>query len=635
MGQQNGINRTNALGINFSDVWGKKLTVSGSYFFNDTKNTTNQLTNTQYFTSKITNIVDTTTSESNNTNHRINLRLEWKLDSFNQITIIPNLSFQNNNSSRRVGTTTAFVSGNPIMQTLNTNITNADRTGNNLNNAIFYRRLFKKRGRSFSVSLNTSYNDRTGETYYNTFQRSINTNNFNDTASNRFTDQANNSFTIAPNINYSEPLSQNSQIQFTYNPRFTTSESNQQTYAEDPSTSKYSQFLNNFSNVLKTKSNAQNGGVSYRWGNRDRMLSFGVNYQSTNLKSDQSYPTVVAVNKTFSNFLPNAMLRYKLSTRSSIRLFYRANVNEPSVTQLQGVLDPTNAPVYTIGNVNLNQQFMHIGSFQYTYTNTAKGLLFVGNLFYQAANNYIANATYTPTKDTVVAGVPLLVGSRISSPINLDGYQSLRSFFTFAVPVGFIKSNFNLNGGVSYSKIPGISNNILNETQNTTYTLGSVIASNVSQYVDFTISYSANFNKVKNEAQPLLNNNYFQHVAGLQLNLLSKTGWFFQNDVSNQYYSGLSEGFNQNYVLWNMSLGKKILKNQKGEIKLSVFDLLKQNQSITRNITGEYIEDVRNDVLQQYFMLNFTYNLRNFGTAATRQMNREGGNRNFGGQPRF
>jgi hypothetical protein len=84
-----------------------------------------------------------------------------------------------------------------------------------------------------------------------------------------------------------------------------------------------------------------------------------------------------------------------------------------------------------------------------------------------------------------------------------------------------------------------------------------------------------------------------------------------------------------------MSLGKKILKNQKGEIKLSVFDLLKQNQSITRNITGEYIEDVRNDVLQQYFMLNFTYNLRNFGTAATRQMNREGGNRNFGGQPRF
>ena len=33
VGSQNGINQTNAVGINFSDVWGPKLTVSGSYFF--------------------------------------------------------------------------------------------------------------------------------------------------------------------------------------------------------------------------------------------------------------------------------------------------------------------------------------------------------------------------------------------------------------------------------------------------------------------------------------------------------------------------------------------------------------------------------------------------------------------------
>jgi hypothetical protein len=275
---------------------------------------------------------------------------------------------------------------------------------------------------------------------------------------------------------------------------------------------------------------------------------------------------------------------------------------------------------------------MHIGSGQYTYTNPSKGLLFVGNIFYQAANDYITNATFTPTRDTVVGGAFLPVGSRITMPINVDGYNSLRSFVTFAVPISFIKSNFNLNGGVTFSKIPGLSNNILNETKNTTYTLGSVLASNVSQYVDFTLSYSANFNQVRNEAQPLLDNNYFQHAAGLQMNLLSKNGWFFQNDVNNQFYSGLSEGFNQSYVLWNMSAGKKVLKGQKGEIKVSVFDLLKQNRSITRNVTGDYIEDVRNEVLRQYFMLHFTYNLRNFGTAAARQENRQ--ERGMG-NPRF
>ena len=62
-----------------------------------------------------------------------------------------------------------------------------------------------------------------------------------------------------------------------------------------------------------------------------------------------------------------------------------------------------------------------------------------------------------------------------------------------------------------------------------------------------------------------------------------------------------------------------------------MFDLLKQNRSITRNVTETYIEDVQNQVLQRYFMLTFTYNLRNFGAVATRA----GGAGNRGGETRF
>jgi hypothetical protein len=120
---------------------------------------------------------------------------------------------------------------------------------------------------------------------------------------------------------------------------------------------------------------------------------------------------------------------------------------------------------------------------------------------------------------------------------------------------------------------------------------------------------------VKNELQPTLNNHYFSHTAGLQFNLLSKKGWFLQNDLTNQLYTGLSQGYNQSYFLWNMGAGKKIFKKQQGEIKLSVFDLLKQNRSIIRTVTETYIEDAQSMVLRQYFMLTFSYNLRNFGTA--------------------
>ena len=97
---------------------------------------------------------------------------------------------------------------------------------------------------------------------------------------------------------------------------------------------------------------------------------------------------------------------------------------------------------------------------------------------------------------------------------------------------------------------------------------------------------------------------------------MSKSGWFIQNDVTNQTYSGLSGGLNQSFWLWNAAIGKKFLKKQAAEIKLSVFDLLKQNQSIVRTVTGTYIEDAQNEVLQQYFMLTFSYSLKNFGTPA-------------------
>ena len=52
---------------------------------------------------------------------------------------------------------------------------------------------------------------------------------------------------------------------------------------------------------------------------------------------------------------------------------------------------------------------------------------------------------------------------------------------------------------------------------------------------------------------------------------------------------------------------------EKAEVKLTIFDLLKQNQSITRAITGSYIEDNQTQILTQYFMLSFVYNIRSFG----------------------
>jgi hypothetical protein len=309
------------------------------------------------------------------------------------------------------------------------------------------------------------------------------------------------------------------------------------------------------------------------------------------------------------------MARIKFSARSNIRIQYRGSTNAPSITQLQDVINNTNPLLLSTGNPDLKQQYTNFFITRYSFTNAQKGQSFFANLFLQNVNDYIANATYIAGKDSVLNNsITLKRGGQLTKPVNVNGYWSIRSFFAFGLPLKFIKSNLNWNGGWSYSKIPGIINYASNISNNYTYNLGAVLASNVSQYVDFTISYNANFNVVKNSIQPQLDNNYFTQSAGIQLNLLAKTGWFFQNDLTNQSYSGLAAGFNQSYWLWSMSAGKKFLKDQSSELKLSVFDLLKQNRSITRTITETYVEDVQTDVLRQYFMLTFSYKLKNFGT---------------------
>lgn len=616
VGQQNGINKTNAVGLNYSDMWGSKINISGSYLFNNTTNLTEELVNRQYYLEGVPDFFQSTSSNSTNNNHRLNMRFEYKIDSANSLLIVPSVYIQQNNNSRQ--TATQFYNTVPSGRVSGTlNSVNSNRDGINADNSILYRHSFAKKGRTFAVNVTTSYNNRTGKIYTDLFDTTFNSTGFTDSTSGRFTDQASNGYRLNGNISYTEPLGAKGQLQLNYNPSYIKSKADQETYQRDDSTGKYALFSPQLSSRFDNTTKAQNAGVNYRYAIKNGQLSLGANYQQTNLYSDQQFPRTLTVDKTFRNILPNAMIRWRPNKKNNFNLVYRATTSQPSVTQLQDVYDVTNIPFVTAGNPQLQQQYSQLLSTRYTYTNTTKGILFVANVFLQSVNDYITNATFVPLQDSTLSnGFVLKEGQQLTVPVNLSGYRSIRSFITFALPVNAIKSNVNINGGISYSRLPGIINNATSISNNTTYNIGTVVSSNISQYVDFTISYAANFNTVKTRLQQQGNNNFFSHTASVQLNLLSKTGWFFQNDLTNLLYNGLTAGYNQVYTLWNMSAGKKFLKNQSAELRLSVFDVLKQNRSIAREITENYIEDEQNQVLQQYFMLTFSYNLRNFGAAA-------------------
>lgn len=616
IGQQSGISKTNALGINYTDQWGKNLNVTGSYFFNNSHNINDQLLNRQQFLSSAkTQFYDEQSiSRSDNWNHRINMRIEYRIDSNNRLTITPNLSLQKNTSLREVRGNNFFSNTEPINNTIN--LRDALSNGYNFNNNILYSHNFPKRGRSISLNFNTQLGNRVGDTYVDAENIFFGAANRNDTLK-QYTDNLTNNTTLSGNITYTEPLSQKAQLQFSYAPSFSFNKADQQTFQFETLTDKYSKFDTIISNKFDNTYHTHRPGITYRIGDRDNQFSVGLNYQYSILSSDQVFPVNSVFERSFSNLLPNLQWRKKLSAKANVRLFYRTSVNPPSVNQLQNVINNSNPLFLSTGNPDLNQQFSHTLVGRYTFTNTGKGRSLFINFFGTLMNDYIANATYVAAADSVLApGIVLFRGAQLSKPVNLSGFRSVRSFITYGMPLKFIKSSINFNGGFTYTRAPGLINRVENIANTYNYSSGVVIASNISEYVDFNLSYTANFNVVKNSIQPQLDNNFFTHVANLQFNLLSKTGWFFQNDIANQRFSGLASGFNQNFWLWNMAAGKKFLKNQTGELKLSVFDLLKQNQSITRTTTETYVQDVRNVVLQQYFMLTFTYKLRNFGKPA-------------------
>ena len=616
VGQQNGVAKTNAAGINFSDQWGKKLTVTGSYFFNNTNSLNNQVTNQQSLNGSDF-YRENSLSANNNYNHRINLRLDYKIDSSNSILITPSINLQKNNSNS-IYSTNAGVG--EIVKSSSNNTANTEISGYNISNSILFRHSFAKKGRTISVGVTTNFNRKSGNSYVVGDNKSFDSTGIlmQDSIQNQFSDNFTNGNTISTNLAYTEPVGEKGQLQINYSPSFTKSKADQETYQFNNSDQKYSLFDTALSNKFTNNYATQNSGVSYRRGDRDKQISIGINFQYSNLSSDQQFPAVAGIEKTFTDFLPNLQFRKKLSRWSSFNIFLRTSVSPPSVGQLQNVYNVNNPLVISIGNPDLKQQYTSSLVARYTFTNTQKGQSFFANFFMQKTNDYIANSVYHAQNDSVLAStVTLLSGGQLTVPVNLDGYWSVRSLFAFGQPVKFIKSNLNLSAGVSYSRLPGLIDKEKLMTDNYNYTIGAVIASNLSEYIDFNLSYNANFNLIGGQPE----NGQVAQSVGVQFNLLSKTGWFFQNDLNNQAYNYKGNTPDQSFWLWNISTGKKFLQQQKGELKLTIFDLLKQNRAISRTVTEAYIEDTQSRVLQQYFMITFTYKLKNFGATKTNNSN--------------
>lgn len=617
MGAQSGIFSTHAIGFNYTESWNTKLTINASYFWNSGKNNTDKLINRQYIlggeTSQYYNEVSR--SETVNSNHRINMKIEYNPDSTNSIILTPRLTIQNNNSNSFLGAATAltqdFDSTNLINETINNN--NGDANGYNFNNELLYRHKFPKKGRTASINIGTGINERYRNAYVNNLSDFYN--NMNGKSSDTI-QQYGNTFTdglsLSSNLIYTEPLGKNSQVQINYSLSWSENNNDKKTYNYVAEQNDYILFDTLLSNIYNNDYITHRIGSGYLYQTEKTNLNAGLSYQYAVLAGNTRFPYVDSTEKSFNSVLPNLMFNYKFTKLTNLRVVYRASTNSPSVTQLQRVIDNANPLLLTTGNPTLKQEMRHFAMSRFSHSNADKTMNLFAMLFFQKTFDYIGNFSFTAKNDTIIHDRNINAGTRLTIPVNLDGAWSGRILTTVGFPVKPIKSNLNLNAGLSYNRLPSLIDDASNFSNTYGINMGAVVSSNISQQLDFTLTYNINYNLVENTLQPELNNNYFFQIGSAQLNWEFWKGFFMQTSVTYQNYNGISSNITDQYTLLNFNLGKKLFKNKAGEIKLSCYDILDQNKSLNRNVTDTYIEDSNTTVLNQYFMLSLTYNLRKF-----------------------
>ena len=609
VGTLGGVTSANGFGLNYVDQWGEKWKMTGSYFFNQSDNLTQQQTDREYFESVLPGMTYSEYQENSmkNWNHRFNMKLDYQMTERTSLQFRPTLSFQNNDSYGLLQGQN-LVNGTTDSETETTSMGKSNAY--NIGADLMLRHRFLKEGRTLSLMLSGKMSNTDSDNYtdYLNMLYGLELSQVTDDYS-QWKQTMNRQYTLRSNLSYTEKLTDNLQLQLGYKMSYTDSENDKKTYDRSAVTDLYDQLDESLSNEYQSGylTQAGNVGLRYRAGKLSAML--GVDAQWANLKGDLVYPQPDGLSHKYFSVLPSFTLRYSLDRTNSFQLRYRSRSSSPSVTDLQNVIDNSNPLFLSAGNPNLDQQVSHTANLRYLRT-TKSGHTFIAMVGATIQQDYVADSTFVAREDIALSPtVTLNKGSQFTRPVNLDGYYSLQSMVTYGFPVDFLRSNINFSLSANYANVSTIFDGVESRTRELNLIPKLIIGSNISKNLDFTASYSAGINKMFSSLDTAAESDYVTHTAAAKLGWTFFWGLTFRSTFNYIGYTGLDTG-TEDYFLWNLSLGKKFLKNNAAEIRIEAFDVLKQNQAFTHRTGSNYYDYVNSNVLQPYAMISFVYTIR-------------------------
>ncbi len=601
-GLGDGFVTTGAGGLNYNVEIGKKVDINSSYFFNSIKNDISQEVSRQtlieeggFNTTQIAQLVNL------NKNHRLNARIESKLDSSQQLITTIRAGWNNGNStsqsnSNNLSESDQFISGGDYDNS-------SDGTQLNATLSSTYMKRYKKKGRLFTANGSYTYNDSDSEADLN----SVNTifrNNQNVTTTviqQQLQSNQQNNYTIK--ASYTEPIGKRRYLQINASRSNNKNDFDKDFYDvllqgnTDPILTINEQLSNNYLRDFTFN----RVGANIKFNTNSSSLTTGVSLQHSDLNGQLRDEDMI-ITQDYYYLLPTLFFNKDISASRSLRIRYNTNIREPSLEQLQPIVDNSNPLNIYVGNPNLRPAYRHNLRLDYNGYSQFSNVGFFGRV----------NTTYTKNNITNTKSIDEFF-VQTTMPVNTAYALSTSLNTTLFAPLKFIRHRINISNNISYNNSILFVNGQENKVTRTTDRISLTLDNWKKDFIDIEYGTRLRFNKTAYSESSNLNQSYIdaEYFTNIELDL--KKDWNFSTDVRHNVYSAEDFGDQLSITRWSASLSKVFLTTKKLRLELGITDILNQNQNINRSSNLNYIQDERIASIGRYVMLTVGYSFSGFG----------------------
>jgi hypothetical protein len=531
-----------------------------------------------------------------NDRHKLSGFYDLKIDSLSSLKITVNGS----QSSARNESDFLSSSLNEDKQRVNDQQRKLFSIGEKQQSAIsgIWRKKFAKKGRTISINFEHKYDNNQTDGQLkaiNNFYNSLGENFRNDTVDQK-KDNYTQSNVVSGKVSYTEPLSKKWFVELNYGYRLNTAKALRSSYNKS-NTGKYEALDPLFSSNYAFDFSTHSGGLNFRFNGDKITASFGSNisnagFKQTDLSRDTSY------RYSFVNLFPKASIRFKMGAQRGLRFSYNGSTRQPTLQQIQPIAENTDPLNIQIGNPNLKQEFKHSVNATFNDYKVLTSRNIYMNLGMELAENAISGNDFVDS-----------VGRRVYQFVNVNG--NINYFFYSGYWFQIKKLKLNINSGLSANG--GKVNNFINNAKNTNtyYSIGG----NIGFWHDKEKKYSVNldirpsFTNSKSSLNTSIVTKFWTVENELGTNIQLPKKFEFNTSINYNWRQKTPVfGTSRNVWLWNSWVAKKFWKNDAGEIRFTINDILNQNVGFQRNASSNFISENTYSTLRRYWLLSFTWN---------------------------